>query len=326
MKLFVTVAAAMLPACGASASSGPSNDQACTEQAKARCGKTQECSTYWWNVRYGGDDAACERIEKQYCMNAFAAPSSAKTAQKTADCTAAVATWSCGDWLANNVPPACVAAAGALGNAAPCAFASQCASGFCAVPQNFGCGKCAPATKVGDSCASTQVCAAEATGQYCSQTTLVCTSPVGQGGTCDNVNLLCTGGLSCAGLTMTANGTCQPAVTTQGADCMPTGQGGAGCDRHHGLVCDGASKKCVAMTFAAAGQPCGVVNNLNVPCADEGLCLIANGQKAGACVGIAADGAPCDTDVGPSCAFRSSCVITSGSKGTCQPTSFANCH
>lgn len=309
-----------------SSSTGTTNDQACADAAKARCAKTAECSTYFFHVRYGGDDANCQAREKLYCMNAITAPSTSKTPFTTEACVAAYPSYGCADWLSSNVPAACVPKVGLLGNASPCVFDGQCSTGFCAIPENFGCGKCAPPTKVGDSCASNGLCATEATGQYCASATLVCTAPVSQGAVCDNVDRICGGGFTCAGITTTTNGTCQPAVTILGADCAPTGQSGAGCDRHHGLVCDGPTKKCVAMTFAAAGQACGVVNNATTPCDNEGYCLVPQGQKSGTCVAVAADGAPCDSSVGPGCAYRSSCVVSSGTSGTCQPLSVASCH
>jgi hypothetical protein len=319
----VALFAALAIAC-TSASSGPSSDQACADQVKARCAKTAECSTYLFHIRYG-DEATCIARETIFCKAAFAAPSTGKTIATTQACTAAYPNYSCADWLRNDVPAPCVPPQGALGNAATCQMDGQCASGFCAVPLGFGCGKCAPKTSPGDSCASNGICATESTGQYCSAGTMRCTTPVEQGGACDNNATLCASGLSCAGLTMTSNGTCQPALTALGADCVGTGQGGVGCDRHHGLVCDFATKKCIAMTFAAPGQPCGIVNNDNTPCDDQGSCLIPSGQKAGICVGVAADGAACDDAHGPMCAYRSSCIVSSGTTGTCTPIGSASC-
>jgi hypothetical protein len=110
-----------------------------------------------------------------------------------------------------------------------------------------------------------------------------------------------------------------------GADCDPKAATAPDCDRHHGLVCDNATKKCVAMTFATAGQACGSVNGNFVPCAGAGFCAIATGQKAGMCVGAAADGAACDTSAGPMCMYRSQCVIASGTAGTCQFASASLC-
>jgi hypothetical protein len=286
----------------------------------------QACSTYLWQVRYGGDDGPCEAREKQYCLDAFAAPSTGKTAQGTEDCVAALAGVACADFLANKIPAACVPHPGGLGNAASCAFDSQCTSGFCAISQGFACGKCAPPTKAGDSCAATGLCATETNGQYCTATTQVCTTPVEQSGACDGTNTLCAGGLTCVGLATAPMGTCAPAATTLGADCAPVAQGGAGCDRNHGMQCDGMTKKCAAMTFASTGEACGTINGYVVPCASEGVCNISTGQTKGTCVAAAADGAACDTAVGPGCAYRSQCVVSSGTAGTCQPPIGAACH
>ena len=203
---FAAAASALVAACSSSSgSSGPSQDQACADQAKAFCTKTQQCSTYWWQVRFGGDMPTCLSREEAYCLSAAAAPNIGKTPQTTEACVSAYAGYTCPDWLANNAPAACVAHPGALANGSACAFNGQCQTSYCELPQNFACGSCAPPTKPGDSCASGGVCATETTGQYCASQAMVCTTPVAMGGACDDTMLLCVGGTDCVPIAVRTN-------------------------------------------------------------------------------------------------------------------------
>jgi hypothetical protein len=138
----------------------------------------------------------------------------------------------------------------------------------------------------------------------------------------------CGVGLSCVGADATTNtqGICQAAVETSGATCDPAQKTGPTCDRNAGLVCNGMSKTCQAIVLAAAGQPCGDVDNQTATCSTEGTCTGASGTTPGTCTAGASDGAACET--GTNCIEPGRCVGTSGDggiTGTCQYAGTQTC-
>ncbi len=72
--------------------------------------------------------------------------------------------------------------------------------------------------------------------------------------------------------------------------------------------------------LVAAGQSCGVINNVVVACLAGASCQRPAGSTTGTCVAPAADGAACDATNGPFCSGPAKCV-----SGTCQLPGSASC-
>jgi hypothetical protein len=305
---------------------GPTADQACADSAHAKCTRLQTCSAADVETRYG-DEQTCESREKRSCANALAAPGNGNNPTKTEACSQEYATWSCTDYLDTaNVPAACKQASGSVADGAACAFAGQCASGFCAIVPGSACGTCGAPPSPGASCAQLTNCGQ---GLVCTFDTQVCVVYAASGAPCGK-GAPCGAGLSCVGAdAATATmGTCQAAVAASGATCDASQKTGPGCDRNLGLQCNSMSKQCATLTFGAGGQPCDDVNNQFTPCSASGQCSTTMGGMAGTCTAAAADGAACDVMAGPPCLNPARCVVGSGggTAGTCQLQSSTACH
>jgi hypothetical protein len=307
-------------------SSDPSAGSACADLAHARCSHLESCSATVVQIRYG-DEATCETREKQNCTNALAAPGTGNSPSRSEDCSAAIAGWSCADFMNGaNIPAACVQATGSVASGAACAFPGQCQTGFCAIAPGSACGTCAAAPAAGTSCAALTTCG---------QGTLVCTADTQTcvalattvGASCGK-GAPCGAGLQCVGANAASNtpGTCQTAATQLGATCDPQQQTGPGCDRAAGLVCNRKTKQCATAVVAAAGEACGDVNNQPTFCAANATCTGSSAGQAGTCTAAAADGAACDTANGPDCEQQARCIVASGSTaGTCRPNDATMC-
>jgi hypothetical protein len=219
-----------------------------------------------------------------------------------------------------NIPVPCTRKTGTVANGAACAVPGQCQSGFCAILPTSACGVCAPQPAAGDSCAQVSTCGP---GLVCTTDTQTCVVLGGQGAPC-GMGAPCGAGLSCVGANASQGtlGMCLPAVAQAGATCDPTGQAAAGCDRNQLLTCNTQMKQCAALTVAAAGQPCGTndVANQTALCSANGVCTGASAGMPGSCTAAAADGSPCDTQVGPGCMTLSRCITSSDASttGTCE--------
>jgi len=242
-------------------------------------------------------------------MDSLAAPKTAATPASDKTCADALAGQACDAFLTGVEPPAaCLPQHGAGGSGAACAFAAECASGFCSVADDAPCGTCGDPPAAGASCA-TSGCGPTLT---CVKTTQLCQAPGAAGAACDK-DLPCLAGLACVGATMTAMGACQAAVATAGAACDPKRVTGPDCDAGAGLVCDTQSLTCVAQPVAAANQPCGVIGTTRTACGGGATCSIPQGETMGVCVAPAPDGGACNVDSAPDCQTPARCV-----NGTCQ--------
>jgi len=68
----------------------------------------------------------------------------------------------------------------------------------------------------------------------------------------------------------------------------------------------------------AIGAACGLVGTTNSFCTGGAICVVATGMTSGTCVAPVAEGAACDTVVGPFCEVPAKCVTNgSGTAGTC---------
>ncbi|HWZ87485.1 MAG TPA: hypothetical protein VNW92_01510 [Polyangiaceae bacterium] len=312
-----------LSACGSSSDAPPSADSACTQIAAARCARVAACNVNGIQVRYG-DMTTCEAAQKAVCLSSLSAASTGATPASTSACASALPGVACADYNDNLLPTACQPQVGKLNAGAACAFNAQCQSQFCGIGKNASCGVCQTQPKVNDSCALLSSCG---TGLACVNKGTVCANEGAKTGAMCNADTPCGDGFSCVGAkAATASaaailGTCQPAVEMAGAACDPKRKTGAGCDPTQGLVCDPTSMTCVAIVVANPGEACD--GSLTV-CSSAATCQTAAGANAGTCVAAAANGAPCDTVVGPDCLTLSRCIVSGmGTSGTCETSSDA---
>ncbi|HZS38691.1 MAG TPA: hypothetical protein VFF06_17790 [Polyangia bacterium] len=308
----------MIAGCG---TGGTSVDKACTDLATARCNKRQSCSNGARITRDYGDMATCLTREKLGCVNALAAPSTGNSPDREETCAAAYPAQDCADFFIGNPPAVCVNT-GLLANGASCSFNGQCMSSYCVGDKNAQCGTCGDEPAQGASC-SNDFCAR---GQFCDANTTTCVTGGTAGSAC-NRTAPCNPGFLCVGATMAMMGTCQAAATTAGATCDPLQRTAPGCDANLGLSCNTMTKTCSAISYVGDGQPCGVLaSGAAAGCAGGGQCIIATGSTMGTCKAPAADGAACDTALGPPCLAPSRCVLSgAGTAGTCEQIVASKC-
>jgi hypothetical protein len=270
-----------------------------------------------------GDMNTCLAREQLSCTISFNAFGASSSLDGTERCAAAWSSVSCDDFYNNNPPPDCIGRGAQLQDE-PCTFNGQCASSYCLGNKTSTCGTCGPAPAVGDSCVDSNC----ARGQQCVFRTATCEVPGIAQAACDNNSMPCGPDLACVGSTPTALGSCMPGIATAGARCGGTL---SGCDGTFGLTCSGpsANKTCVAIQYETNGKPCGQINGTFVSCA-LGQCFTATGPtmagETGTCKTNAADGQPCDVQLGPLCTSPARCIITgSGAAGTCTIPSADSC-
>jgi hypothetical protein len=300
---------------------------ACAELASAQCAGLQSCSAVLLEARYG-TVAACETRTAEGCVNALGAPSTGNSASISAACARTYPTWSCADLLGNVSPSAaCAQARGALNVGAPCAFAAQCATGFCAIAPSSACGTCADLPSAGDSCADLTSCGQ---GLVCFAGSRVCGTLGGAGSPCAAA-APCGAHLSCIGADAArgTSGVCQTSASLVGSTCDPTLATGPGCDYDDGLACDGQSKVCEPFSVSLAGGPCDTQDHELAVCGASGTCSTSAPGNTGTCSAAAADGQPCTTSGagGPACLPPSRCIATGtgGATGTCQQDGATTC-
>jgi hypothetical protein len=269
---------------------------------------------------------SCLARVKDDCTNRLKAPGNGNNPTLTEQCAAAYATLSCQDFF-DNVPAAECAPVGPRGNGQPCAVAGQCASAYCGGNKTAVCGTCADPPAAGSSCAAS----ACAHGQDCNASSQVCMDTVGTGVACDGAaasQVNCAAGLTCSGTA--GSKTCVAGGTTEGVVCGGTGPL---CLRFQGLACEGpvGSKTCTAVQLVGDGQPCGTLDeNTRADCL-AGECYTATGvaqvTELGTCKKQAADGALCDTVLGPTCYAGARCVTAAGSSaGICTIPNVTSCN
>ena len=304
--------------------------QACADSARARCQRYDACSNGLYVSIHWGDEATCEANTTAVCMTNLAAPGTAASPATVEACAHAIPTETCADFFGANPPSACAALAGSVATGAACLTSSQCQSTYCAVSPNATCGVCAAVPKAGDACTVEADCGARG-GLACAQGACVA---LGAASASCSRGAPCGIGLSCVGEKKTAPGTCQPAASTVGATCDPKQATGPGCDLTLQLACDPATSQCVLDTVVAAAATCGQVGGGLAKCSTSGTCVVTTsdagaedgGADAGAapitgtCLAAAANGAACDTAIGPACVPSAKCVTGSdaGTAGTCR--------
>ncbi len=217
------------------------------------------------------------------------------------------------------LPSACRFASGSLGTGATCASSEQCASGACStggLPVDGGapplCGTCVAAVAVGQPCGAAVGFMTCQQGAVCTgsspSATCVAIAYGDAGALCDGTAMQCKDGLTCgstgtcaapkpAGASCAFTDECASplvcAAGTNGSTCSDAGKTGASCTGDGtcatGFGCSTATQQCGALTYAAAGQPCGdLVRCLVGSCAATG-----GGTTPGTCPRVLADGQPC---------------------------------
>jgi hypothetical protein len=311
---------------------GPSASEACADIANARCALRSSCSSLPGAMGDGpnivalyGDLATCVEREAMLCEHALEAPQTGNTPAKLESCVAEFGGFSCQDFFDNNPPDACMNV-GPRAAGRPCAFNSQCQSGYCQTAAGSLCGTCADPPDVGSDC-TVSACGHN---QRCLQATMACAEVVSRNQTCDDTHP-CDSGLVCSGSSTDTDRVCQTAISTPGATC---GGKQPSCDNSLGLYCTGpqGGKTCALASFVESGMPCGVLaDGSRVECI-AGNCYSASGLVTGtdsgtckASVRETAADPSCDTVLGPSCMPPAHCVVTSGTSGTCELATGPEC-
>lgn len=322
-------------ACGADttpAPTGPTATQACTALAQAECARRDACSNRFLIGRTYGDLATCEQRVRDACVTSLSARATGQTAANVMACATAYPAIACADYFnGTNLPTACQPQPGSLAAGAACRYASQCQSGYCAVPTGTACGVCAPRPVAGAPCNGPGAplgCGGQ--GLTCAGETATtpgtCVAFGAMGATCDATHP-CGSGLSCTPVGLAApSRTCQPAGATVGAACG--GASAPGCDNERGLACNTMSRTCQNIALVAGGAACGLgADGGFSSCANSGDCMgYTLASPRGTCRSAAAEGAACDRANGPYCRTPASCVTTgAGTAGTCALPSSATC-
>ena len=301
-----------------------SGEQACTDNAHARCTLLAKCSPTLIDTTYV-DEGTCETRLKLNCIDQLAAVGTGASPARAEACALALPSETCDQLLDDQPVAACAPPTGTKPNGQICGFPGQCQTGFCAIPYGAACGICDTAPQPGDSCADLTTCGDLL---VCVTAVSLCQGFSPPGGPCSKAQF-CGAGLSCVGATNAMSGACQPAVEMSGMTCDSAQRTGPGCDRNAQLTCSPASSSCVPLQLAAAGAPCNVGSGQQILCAGAGTCVAsavdagADGGDAGilqTCQAAATDGLPCDYADGPYCITPARCVVTAdaGTSGTCQ--------
>ena len=296
--------------------------KACAALAQAECDKLEACVLDGVGRRYGAAGTCLARRQAS-CEASAGAHASGTTPGSIEGCTLALADAACGDFERDTIP-LCAPAQGQLGENAACAFSSECHSTFCQLVTGTGCGTCQPRTTLGASCATTSC----SRGFVCVSSTLTCQAPSAGGAQCSDGEP-CGFALTCVTPSGAATGTCEPAGSSVGASCDPAHATGPGCDELRGLACDRATDRCINLTYAGAGQPCGDVSGTTVACDAASVCFGASDTAQGHCQALVREGSACDTGAGPACMAPARCVTGSGAgattAGTCELPSAQTC-
>ena len=319
------VLTAALGACGSSSSSDGGTTggipSVCPAYAAAICDLYSSCSNGWYIASEYGDQASCLASYELACAQRLAVPGTALTTADIVSCSQGLPTESCDDLYSNNPEEVCAAPAGKLALNATCEASAQCASAYCAIPNNSFCGTCQTTPVSGTSCSQFGC----PPGLQCLADVETCAPAVLDGGACNAIGD-CQFGLTC----LSKAKICAP-TADGGQACDTTGKVGPGCNDNLGLVCQriGDGGMCTQKELADAGQPCGDLSDSGVAtnCIDRGVCVKTPADAGeGICLAAAAAGSSCDTANGPNCELPERCIITGdGTAGTCELLSSAVC-
>jgi hypothetical protein len=196
--------------------------QSCELLAQADCKKLDQCIHDGVVDRYG-DEATCEALLTAQCKAQFEAGHTGEHSSEIVTCVSVLASASCGDFEENTLD-ACEAPPGTGAIGAPCAFSTQCGTGFCAVATNGNCGTCSAFSNAGDDC-SAHVCSP---GFTCIAATMTCEPPSSPGDPCDDEEP-CGFALTCVTPAGATTGTCVSSSQEAGAPCDPMHESAPDC-------------------------------------------------------------------------------------------------
>ncbi|HEY1817190.1 MAG TPA: hypothetical protein VGG74_32810 [Kofleriaceae bacterium] len=340
---FASLAAVAVVVVSLACNSGSiSAQQACADLAHATCSARDSCSGNFLNARDYGTEAICEARTGSSCVAGLAVTDTAATPESREDCAKAFGSGveTCLDYFEDDPAPACEAPTGAGATGDSCAVPAQCASTYCAVADTEVCGTCQPLPMAGATCTVTTDCGRDlgcaiATGA----TSGVCAAWVATGGACLTGVEPCVPELACMGddPTSSAHGTCVATVGSVGSACDSSRKDAPPCNGDLGLACipSGAGTTigtCQMVTLAGVGETCGSLGGPPITsiadCAAGATCVKGSAaDRTGTCVAPAADGAPCDSALGPPCLDPAKCVPSTagGTAGTCTLPYVAAC-
>ncbi len=320
-------AGALLASCGAKP---VSLDDACLHAAEARCQKEKDCTNNWQVGRDHGDEATCLAEHKQICIDSVLRDKSANTPQREDACAGAMEQQTCAEWLTLGSPPACESARGPLADGVACVSNNQCLSQYCPVANTAVCGVCTRRIPENGMCASSTACES---GLVCvtpdqASSMKICTRRRQKGEAC-NAMRGCDQGLNCVGVVGTADGTCQPLVTTTGQACDRARRTLSDCDSRLGLFCHPMAMVCQVRPLVRAGEVCGTIGDVMVSCLAGGNCRKANNMASTptTCIAPGLPGGSCVTSDSPACSQNLRCVPTvmGMTAGSCQPRDYSTC-
>jgi len=296
--------------------------QACSDYANTYCAKESSCTNDRAIFRSWGDMATCVTREVLACSSTLAAPHTSQSPALREECSQALASTSCSDFLEGISPSPCAPSGpGAVGS--PCTFNAQCSTAYCAGIRDATCGTCAEPPPAGASCATSNCGQAESC-VWNAELVNVCESYVASGGSCGvSGEIPCAPDLACVGSSATTAGTCMAPVAVGAACDILNGE--PKCDGTKGYTCVGPAgqRVCTTVSYVANGAACGALATGTGDCT-AGTCYTTAGpftstaNPTGTCKGFAADGAACDTLVGPGCLSGARCVVSgAGTAGVC---------
>lgn len=303
-----SIIALVLVACsGDDGTASISPEAACDDFAKSYCGKVDQCAPLFVKLGFG-DAATCEQRFKINCASSFSANGTSATPARASQCATEIKSLTCDDALGRKLSGSCIPEPGTLADGTACGNDTQCKGKLCRQSGASVCGACSTLGAAGAACERNEDCGPElgCAGKKC--------VAFGKAGTACSATQPCLGTLSCN------KGTCAQPLAG-GAACEPTlDQSQNPCDALKGFFCHGLTRVCTAVGTAAAGAPCGLIDNTFVLCTGGGHCKTPPGSPSGTCLAPAADGSACDDVNGPKCVAPARCV-----GGVCQISDPAAC-
>lgn len=241
------------------------------ELSTAVCDKLNSC-TPASIAQIFGDVATCKARSAISLKSTFTAPGTSVTSAQLGSCFDAIQSASCADLSNGNATLVACEFKGTLPNATACAVSPQCQSGYCSISIESSsmnnCGKCATRVALGGDCVTT----ACETNLFCDNVSRKCVARPKAGEACTSTTW-CAAGTTCIGAKCSA-------PLGENADCSASP---GGCDSALGLTCNASTKKCAKVSFASAGQDCGMVSGQYVSCVGTNYCALATGTASGKC-------------------------------------------
>lgn len=301
------IAIALVACSGDDGSASVSAEAACSDATKAYCAKIEECAPFFVKLGFG-DVATCEKRFAVNCVPNFNAPGTSATPSVLAQCATDVKTSTCDDLLGRKLPLSCKTQPGTLADGAPCGTDAQCKGTLCRQSNANTCGACSTIGAGGAACERNEDCDVEL---GCANKKCVVFAKAGQ--PCSATSP-CVPSLACN------KGTCAVPLAA-GATCEgPADQSQNPCEGTKGFYCHPQTKVCTSIVTAAAGAPCGFIDNGVVICTGGAFCKTTPPAVQGTCLAAAADGASCDDTKGPKCVGPARCV-----GGVCQISDPSTC-